>query len=251
MRRGRWAVAAVTLAAGSAIVVSTPGATDRQALLPAPRAQPPLRVVSIGRSVRGAAIVARVRGDPRATRAVLVIGCIHGDEPAGIAITRALRTAIVPAGVALWLIDTVNPDGLRARTRQNADGVDLNRSFPVGWQPLTGVFDSGRRPLAEPESKAIHRLVVRLHPAVTIWYHQHAALVDDSGGSRAIEREYARGVGLPLRRYVDVPGSISRWQDATYVHDTAFVVELPAGRLSTAAVARHARAVLALALASP
>ncbi|MEA2266778.1 MAG: murein peptide amidase, partial [Solirubrobacteraceae bacterium] len=89
--------------------------------------------------------------------------------------------------------------------------------------------------------------IVGLHPAITIWYHQHAALVDDSGGSRAIERAYADRVGLPLRPYGTVPGSITRWQDATYRRDTAFVVELPAGPLSRAAVARHTNAVVALA----
>jgi protein MpaA len=211
---------------------------------PVPLATP--RLVTIGRSVQGRPIVARVLGDPRAGRRILVVGCVHGDEPAGIAVTRSLRGARVPVGVALWLIDTVNPDGLKARTRQNADGVDLNRTFPVGWRPLGGIFYSGRRPLAEPESRAIHRLVLAVRPAVTIWYHQHAALVDDSGGSRAIERDYARRVGLPFRRYGTVPGSITTWQDSTYPSDTAFVVELPAGPLSPRSVARHAKAVLAL-----
>jgi protein MpaA len=205
------------------------------------------RVVSIGRSVEGRPIVARVLGDPQASRRVLVVGCIHGDEPAGIAVTRSLRRAQFPRGVGVWVIDTVNPDGLRHHTRQNADGVDLNRTFPVGWRPLTGIFNSGRGPLTEPESIAIHRLIVGLHPAITIWYHQHAALVDDSGGSRAIERAYADRVGLPLRPYGTVPGSITRWQDATYRRDTAFVVELPAGPLSRAAVVRHTNAVVALA----
>jgi hypothetical protein len=54
-------------------------------------------------------------------------------------------------------------------------------------------------------------------------------------------------VGLPLRPYGTFPGSITRWQDATYRRDTAFVVELPAGPLSRAAVARHTNAVVALA----
>jgi protein MpaA len=203
--------------------------------------------MAIGRSVEGRPILARVVGDPRAPRRVLVVGCVHGDEPAGIAVTRSLRRAHVPSGVGLWIIDTVNPDGLRDHTRQNADGVDLNRTFPVGWRPLSGIFYSGRGPLTEPESIAIHRLIVRLHPAITVWYHQHAALVDDSGGSRAIERAYADRVGLSLRPYGTVPGSITRWQDTTYRRDTAFVVELPAGPLSRAAVARHTNAVLALA----
>ncbi|MEA2129762.1 MAG: murein peptide amidase [Solirubrobacteraceae bacterium] len=208
--------------------------------MPAPRA------IAVGRSVEGRPIVARVVGSAHARRRVLVVGCVHGDEPAGIAITRALRAATPPPGVALWLVDTFNPDGRRARTRQNARGVDLNRNSPAGWRRLSGMFYSGARPLSEPESKAIHRLVLNLRPAITLWYHQHATLVDDSGGDRAVERRYARLVGLPFRHYGTEPGSITSWQNAAFPRATAFVVELPAGRLSSTAVARHARAVLAL-----
>jgi protein MpaA len=204
----------------------------------------------VGRSVRGRAIVARVVGDPTAPTRVLIVGCIHGTEPAGIAITRLLRNATAIAGVALWLVDAFNPDGCAAHTRQNAAGVDLNRNSPAHWRPLSGIFYSGPRPLSEPESQAINGLVTRLRPAITIWYHQHAALVDDSGGDRAIERRYARLVGLPFRHYGDKPGSITRWQNATFSDATAFVVELPAGRLAPRAVARHARAVVALARAA-
>jgi hypothetical protein len=90
-------------------------------------------------------------------------------------------------------------------------------------------------------------LIKKLHPAVSIWYHQHASLVDDSsGGSLAIESHYARAVGLPLRNYGVFPGSITTWQDSTYMRDTAFVVELPPGPLSASSIARHLAAVLAL-----
>jgi protein MpaA len=208
---------------------------------------PASRVVTVGRSVQGRPIAARVAGDAKAARRVLVVGCVHGDEPAGVAITRSLRTATPPPGIALWIVDSFNPDGRAAHTRQNAHGVDLNRNAPARWRPLKGIFYSGPRPLSEPESKAIQHLVLRLRPAITIWYHQHARLVDDSGGDRTIERRYARLVGLPFRHFGDVPGSITGWQNATFRRDTAFVVELPAGRLSSAAVTRHVSAVLALA----
>ncbi|MEA2444996.1 MAG: murein peptide amidase [Thermoleophilales bacterium] len=210
-------------------------------------AAPALRVTSVGRSVRGRRIVARVVGDPATVRRVLVVGCTHGDERAGIAITRSLRAVRPAAGVALWLVDAFNPDGCAAHTRQNANGVDLNRNSPQGWRRLSGAFYSGRAPLSEPESRAIHRLVTRLRPAITIWYHQHAALVDDSGGDRSIERRYARAVGLPFRRFTRPPGSITSWQNAAFPDATAFVVELPPGRLSGGAVAKHVSAVLALA----
>jgi hypothetical protein len=90
-------------------------------------------------------------------------------------------------------------------------------------------------------------LIRNLHPAVSIWYHQHASLVDDSsGGSLAIESHYAHAVGLPRRNYGVFPGSITTWQDVTYPRDTAFVVELPPGPLPAASIARHVAAILAL-----
>jgi protein MpaA len=208
------------------------------------------RVVVIGRSVRGREILARVLGDPAASRHVLVVGCVHGNETAGEAITRRLRTAAPPTGTALWLIDELNPDGCRSNTRQNAHGVDLNRNSPWHWEHLErpgGTYYSGAGPLSEPESRAINRLVRRLRPVVSIWYHQHASLVDDSsGGSLAIESRYARAVGLPLRNYGVFPGSITTWQDVTFPQDTAFVVELPPGPLPPSSIARHVGAILTL-----
>ncbi|HEX4564551.1 MAG TPA: M14 family zinc carboxypeptidase [Solirubrobacteraceae bacterium] len=205
----------------------------------------------IGRSVEGHAILARVVGAPAASRRILVVGCVHGNERAGEAITRRLRSVTPPSGSALWLVDEFNPDGCGRDTRQNARGVDLNRNSSWHWTPLErpgGTYYSGTGPLSEPESRAIVRLITRLRQAVSIWYHQHAALVDDSsGGSLAIERRYARAVGLPLRSYGVFPGSITSWQNSAYPRDTAFVVELPSGSLPAASVARHAEGILALA----
>jgi protein MpaA len=209
-----------------------------------------LRQVLLGSSVDGRPIRASVLGNPRARRSVLVVGCVHGNEPAGEAITAALRHVVTPPGVALWLVDEFNPDGCRAGTRQNARGVDLNRNSPWHWQPLDhlgGTVYSGPSALSEPESRAINRLVRRLRPAITIWYHQHANLVDDSsGGSRALERRYAALTGMRLINHGVYPGSITTWQDSTFRGDTAFVVELPPGVLPRASVVRHVSAVTAL-----
>jgi protein MpaA len=209
-----------------------------------------VRVVMIGRSVRGRAILARIVGSPAASRRILIVGCVHGNEPAGEAVTRRLRRVTPPTRTTLWLVDEFNPDGCRANTRQNAHGVDLNRNSPWHWEPLErrgGTYYSGPGPLSEPESRAINRLIRNLRPAVSIWYHQHASLVDDSsGGSFAIERRYAHAVGLPLRSYGVFPGSITSWQDAAFPRDTAFVVELPQGPLPASSIARHVAAILAL-----
>src|SRR5204862_3342037 len=88
------------------------------------------RSVTLGRSVQGRPIVAEQLGDPDSSLVVLVVGCIHGDEPAGSAITHALARATVPAEVNLWVVSDLNPDGVLEATRAHAHGVDLDRSLP-------------------------------------------------------------------------------------------------------------------------
>jgi protein MpaA len=178
---------------------------------------------------------------------VLVVGCIHGNEPAGIAVTTALRTLAVPRGVDLWLVPVLNPDGAAAGTRGNADGVDLNRNFPWHWQHLAGVYYSGQRPLSEPESRIGYKLILRLRPLIAIWFHQHLDLVDESGGNLTVERHFAALVHLPLLRLQRYPGSVVSWQNAALAGTTAFVVELPAGPLSSSDARRYAQAVLEVA----
>jgi protein MpaA len=201
----------------------------------------------IGRSVRGRPIYAYVLGPP-GSRPVVVVGCTDGDESAGTAIVTALRKLQPPIGVDLWLIPTINPDGMAARTTGNAHGVDLNRNFPYGWRHLggRGHFDSGPRPLSEPETRAVHRFLLRVKPRLSIWFHQPLALVDESQGSRRLERTFGRLVGLPGRRLTDYPGSITNWASHSFPRSTAFVTELPPGKLTQLEALRYARAILAV-----
>jgi protein MpaA len=206
------------------------------------------RTITIGRSVQGRPIEASEVGDPASTT-LLVMGCIHGNEPAGIPVARDLREDSPPTGLDLWVVPDLNPDGKAGGTRQNARGVDLNRNFPWHWRPIgsPGVWDySGTRALSEPESRAAHRLIIKIQPQVTIWFHQDEDLVDKSGGDVAIERRYARLVRLPLRRLPRYPGSAASWQNHELPRTTAFVVELPPGALSSRGVERFADAVVEL-----
>src|SRR5579862_7895339 len=149
--------------------------------------------VVIGHSVLGRPIVAWSYGPDNAPRKVLIVGVIHGNEQAGLTIIHALMRTRVPRGVQLWLVPEMNPDGTAADTRQNAHGVDLNRNFPYLWQPIADpTFYSGPYPASEPETRAAMRLVRRIRPAVTIWYHQHMDVVDESGGDHGVARRYAQ-----------------------------------------------------------
>lgn len=207
----------------------------------------------IGHSVRGRAIVALHESAADPALRVLVVGCIHGNETAGIAVARRLARAAAPPRTDLWLVPTVNPDGVAADTRGNARGVDLNRNFPYDWAHLSGGEYSGTGPLSEPESRAAARLIRRIEPDLTIWFHQPFGIVDRSGGDPFVERRFSDLVGLPLVRLPGrYPGSATRWQNHTYPGASAFVVELP-HNVGPALSLRATAAVRALAaqLASP
>ena len=222
------------------------------ALVPTAHGIPDRAVVrheALGRSSEGRPIRVVELGDPDESRKVLVVGCIHGDEPAGIAIARALERTPPPTNVDIWIVEDLNPDGVTAGTRVNGRGVDLNRNFPFRWRPLghRGTLHySGPHALSERESQLAAQLILRLRPAVTIWFHQALDVVDESGGSVALERRFARDVGMRVTRLPRYPGSAASWQSQTLPGTTPFVVELHGGALSTAEVRRFVGAVRSL-----
>jgi protein MpaA len=180
----------------------------------------------LGRSYEGKPIdVVHVAGTGKR---ILVVGCIHGNECEGIEVTRLLARSHPKAD--LWLVHQLNPDGYARRSRTNAHGIDLNRDFLAATQR---------------ETRIARKLILRLQPDVTLWFHQPQAVVRAWGPSRATARRYARLAGVPYRSVAWPPGSASRWQNG--IGQISFVVELPAGELPDAAARRYADAVLRLA----
>ena len=243
-------------ARNAAVVLAVALATVQQATFSAaaPERPPyPVATERIGTSVLGRPIGLVRVGDPAASRSVLVVGCIHGDECAGRAVVE--RLAVTDPGrlqaTELLLVRNLNPDGLARGTRQNAHGVDLNRNGAVGRRflgPRGSRFYAGRKPFSEPESRAIRALILRERPDVIVWYHQPLARIDaPEAGWDGRARRYAKTVGLAFRPLPHYPGSLSRWANVRVRGGSSFVVEFARGGLSPALVRRHADAVLELA----
>ena len=214
-----------------------------------------LETRTIGTSVQGRPIMAVRMGTPGG-RVVMIVGIIHGDETKGALVTAALRTIATPAGIDLWLIDDMNPDGVAANTRVNANGVDLNRNFDVGWNYIprstTNHQYSGERPEDQPERQAIAAFVTAIQPAVAIFYHQDANVVSVNGARRLIPTAYSKLVGqgtgsVPCSQ--QCTGTAGTYVNHTVAGSTTFLVELPgSAAVTTAMVRRHAVAVLAVAV---
>jgi protein MpaA len=192
-----------------------------------------LAALPVGHSVDGRTIRPVVLGSPTAAHRMLVVGCIHGNECAGVAIARRLVAAGALAGARLVVVPNLNPDGFRAGTRENARGVDLNRDFYTRSQP---------------ETRYAVSLIRRLRPEVTVWFHQPQALVRAWGPSVRTARRLASLAGVAYRSLPWPPGSAANWQNHAFPAAAAFVVELPPGPVSPARAARWVRALRVMAL---
>jgi protein MpaA len=209
-----------------------------------------LAALPIGHSVDGSRIAPIVLGSPAAAHRVLVVGCIHGNECAGLAIVRRLVRSAAPPGTEIVVVPDLNPDGHRRETRGNAHGVDLNRNFPSEWSRVDRPGDleyAGPRPLSEPESRYAVALIRRLRPDVTIWFHQPQAVVRAWGHSEATARRFAALAGVPYGNIAWPSGSASNWQNHAFHGAASFVVELPPGKVAAGRAAHYVRAIRELA----
>ena len=207
--------------------------------------------VRIGTSVQGRPIVAVHRWMDGATSAMLVVGSIHGDERAGQRVVRRLRTARLPAGVDLWLVRTMNPDGVAADRRTNASGVDLNRNFPRHWEPVgAGSAQwSGPAAASEPETRAVMAFLREVRPRTTLVFHQPLYGVDSyRAKSMMLVQRLSRESGLPVRSFDcggGCHGTLTDWHNAR-LPGRAVTMEL--GRASFGEqVARVSRGLLRVA----
>lgn len=222
-RLGTSAVAATLAVALLPALSSAARATDGDR----PPAVTEVRV--IGKSVKGREIYAYRVGDPHARVTAVAISTMHGDEPHTRQILRSVIEGRKVRGLDLWVIPTVNPDGLARRSRKNAHGVDLNRNFPHRWTDLDGRYESGPRPASEPETRALLEFFSEIRPRYVVSYHQPLHGVDVSTpGSRAFGKRLARAFHLP-RKWLTCNGgchgTFTQWYNHRFGRKPAVTVE--------------------------
>lgn len=152
----------------------------------------------LGHSVRGRAIRGVEVGD--GPRWVAVIGGIHqGNEANSTVLAHLLldhfrdNPAEIPDGVGVAFIPDVNPDGAAAGTRENANGVDLNRNWDAGWRRdsygPSGLVPGGggTRPFSEPETRALAGYLVGRPFVAAIFLHSKGGVVVPGPGGGSVE----------------------------------------------------------------
>jgi len=198
--------------------------------------QPGLSEVTIGMSYLGRPIVAvQIQDSPH--RPVIAVGSIHGDESMGLKVVERLQNlSDIPDDLNLWVIPTVNPDGLAASVRGNARGVDLNRNFATDdWRAVGRGSEkySGEYAASEVETKAVQQFFFEQQPLLVVWWHQFGYYVDEQktvANFELIER-FSETTGLPIA-YVGCGSTPCVGNATVFINSnidgaSSFVVELP------------------------
>jgi len=217
--------------------------------------QPGPREVTIGTSYLGRPILAvQIQDSPH--RPVIAIGSIHGDESMGLEVVERLRNSPdIPEGLNLWIIPTVNPDGLAASVRGNARGVDLNRNFATDDWRFVGQGSekySGDAAASEVETKAVQQFVLEQQPLLVVWWHQFGYYVDEQRTVANFDliRRFSELTGLPITDVgcgsTPCVGNATVFINSNIEGASSFVVELPRD-VSSRALDEQAQAFLAVA----
>lgn len=134
----------------------------------------------IGQSVNGTDITAHHYGNGQ--NEVLLVTGVHGADSANtVTLGQELMAhlqaneSLVPEDMRVTVIDTLNPDGLAAGSRFNANDVDLNRNFGCDWAPTSQWRDQevsgGTAPYSEPESAALRNYIEEVNlVGALVWF---------------------------------------------------------------------------------
>ena len=215
---------------------------------------PLLREVSVGQSAQGRSISAlRVGNGPRK---LVIVGDTHGGPEAN---TYQLTLELiehfranpqeVPAEVSLYLIDSINPDGLALGWRFDSAGVDLNRNMNTNLDACSendwSTTVQGARGLVSetggpyPDSQVESRLVrsFLLDAAGAIFIHSNAGLVFpafcEHPPSLAMAQAYAEAAGYVYSRFWPrymITGGLHDWAGSLGI--AAITPELVSGESS-------------------
>lgn len=173
------------------------------------------KYLTLGKTVKGRDITAIIYGS--GAKRVLVFGGIHGDEQHTTVLARALAVSInsetLPANLTLVVVPDVNPDGLMAATRVNANGVDINRNFPSRtWRSeyTEQRRYPGTQPSSEPETRAVLSLLEQYPPHLVVTLHAALGCVNWDGQSAPQAQVLASVNGYPLCPSLgyETPGSL-------------------------------------------
>jgi len=161
------------------------------------------------------------KGNHKSQQRILVFSLIHGDEtPAGSVGRFWLERLDTIEPRNTWrLIPMLNPDGVKLKTRTNANKIDINRNFPTkDWKEKAKIFWEkdqkknprrfpGDEPASEPETQCAVQHIEDFKPDMIVSIHTPLKVLDFDGPKvRPPKFDY-----LPWKSLGHYPGSLGRF----------------------------------------
>jgi protein MpaA len=201
----------------------SPPPSSSQAADESPVEVPGARKVMLGISVKGTPLEAQVIGSSSG-RPVLILAAIHGNEPTTANLSRGILKLLaehpdLAEGQTVAVLAVANPDGLEARTRTNANKVDINRNFPaINWKTSLRKtsYYNGPSPASEPETRALMKAVETLRPVRILTIHSITdgrSCNNYDGPGEALAEAMSRHNHYPPAATIGypTPGSFGSW----------------------------------------
>ena len=152
---------------------------------------------------------------------ILVFSLIHGDETPAGSVGRFWmeRLQSIDPRNSWRVVPILNPDGVKLRTRTNANGIDVNRNFPTqDWEKQAKLYwekDSKKNPRrfpgeksgSEPETKCALKHIEDFKPDFVVSIHTPLKVLDFDGPTvKPPKFDY-----LPWKSLGNYPGSLGRY----------------------------------------
>ena len=136
---------------------------------------------------------------------ILVVGVFHGDEPQGdFLINEYLKKN---QKSELLFIPCLNPDGMKLKTRQNSNLVDLNRNFPTkNWIVSEDkAYFGGNEPASEIETKFMVEIIDEFKPKFILTLHSPYCVVNYDGDAEGIAEKISAIIKYPVESDIGYP----------------------------------------------
>lgn len=197
-------------------------------------------VFTYGYSVQGRELQCHRIGDPEAGNSFLWVFAVHGFEDSfkqdGKVLTRIAELMIehyrtnmdALNNYVLYIVPAANPDGQQEGRskdgfgRCNADGLDINRDFPVGWKKMTTArYKTGSEPFSTPEARYLRDLAQQIMPTYGADVH---GWINRVYGTPDLAQPFMDAFGFRYKEYKS-GGMLSQW--LAEFTEGALLIELP------------------------
>lgn len=136
-------------------------------------------------------------------KTILIIGVVHGDEPQG---KFLIENYLSLQGESrsnpknnLLFVPCLNPDGLDLKTRENSNGVDLNRNFSTDSPEVETIF--------------VKEIIKEFKPDIILTLHAPYKVVNYDGPAEKIAQDISEIINYPTSNDIGypTPGSLGTY----------------------------------------